>query len=272
VLNGSGLNQLETITRELQRALGGEGGAVGELLPKLDTFVSGLDAQRGDIVKALDGLNRLSAQLAGQNQVIADAVDQLGPALQVLDREREDLTRTLRSLGRLGDTTTQVIDASRDDLLANLNNLQPVLKSVADADKSVVESLKLFGTFPFPAFTAPNACRGDFCNLRVTVDLTLDSLDADLLTGTPLQGSLLAVQNILGGRAPGAAGDAGDPLRGPLGLPTPDLVAPAPADTAPPAAPAAPRAGDATPAPAPAPDRPDQGQGGLLGGIFGGER
>ena len=184
VINGSGLNHLETTTRELQRALGGQDGAVGRLLPRLDEVVRGLDAQRGDIVTALDGLDRLSGTLAGQDQVIADALDQLPPALEVLNRERTDLTTTLAALRDVSVTGRAVTAQSREDLVGNLRNLQPVLKSLADADKSLVDSL---------------------------------GLAAALLCGRPGSGLPSTAGGLLGGAVDGPAGDSVDPLRGVLG-------------------------------------------------------
>ncbi|MDQ4119013.1 MAG: MCE family protein [Actinomycetota bacterium] len=259
VLNGSGLNQLETTTRELQRALGGHDGAVGRLLPRLDEFVGRLDAQRGDIVRAIDGLDRLSGTLAGQNQVIADALDRLGPALEVLNRERTDLTATLAALRDLGVTGRSVVADTREDLVGNLRNLEPVLKSLADSDKALVDSLGIAATFPFPAGTAPNACRGDYCNLGLTVDLRLDKLDAALFSGTPLEGLPSAASGLLGGVVGGPAGQAVDPLREALpATPLPGMPAPA--------SPPAPRAQPTAPENAPR----DDADRGLLGGLLGG--
>ncbi|MEV1295937.1 MCE family protein [Pseudonocardia sp. NPDC049635] len=255
VLNGSGLNQMETTTRELQRALGGHDGAVGRLLPRLDEFVGGLDAQRDDIVRALDGLDRLSGTLAEQNQVLAGALDQLPPALEVLERERTDLTNALARLRDLGVTGRAVVSDTRQDLVGNLRNLEPVLRSLADADRSLVDVLGLALTFPFPAATAPNACRGDYCNLNLTLDLRLEKLDTGLLSGTPVAGLPSVTGELLGGVADGAAGDAADPLRE-------VLPGTQPGDPAPEPAPAAP----ASPEPAPDPER----DGGFLGGLLGG--
>ncbi|MEK6443892.1 MCE family protein [Pseudonocardia sp. T1-2H] len=268
ILNGGGLNQLETITKELRRALGGENGAVKDLIPQLETFVAGLDAQRDDIVDTLDGLNQLSTTLAGQTQVIGNALEQLGPALQVLERERTDMTGTLVSLDRLGSTASSIIDASQQDLVANLNDLEPVLRSLADANKSLVDSLGLALSVPFPVATVPNACRGDYCNISLTIDLTLNKLDASWLSGTPLQGSLYAVQNMLSGSAPGTAGEAENPLLAPLGSGSSAGPAMPPSGNEPSAPGDSPTSGDLSPTPTPQPEPlPDEG---VVGRILGG--
>lgn len=214
-LNGGGLSQLETITTELNRALGGDEHAVADLIPRLNTFMTALDEQRDEIVSAIDGLNRLSGQLGAQRRVLADAVEGMQPALEVLNREREDLTRMLVALDDLGRTAQRVVDASQQDLVANLRNVQPALRALADAGSSLAKSLNLVTTFPFPASGVPASCKGDYCNIFVTLDLTLDTLDANLLSGTPLQGSLADLETLLGERA-GTAAEAVDPLREPV--------------------------------------------------------
>ena len=268
VLNGSGLNQLSTITRELDRALGGDDGALGRLLPQLDELVTGLDDQRADITTALDGLDRLSGSLAGQTDTISTALEKLGPALDILAEDKDQIVGALESLRRLGEVGSHVVRESGDDLTSDLRDLQPVLKSLADTKEHLVGSLGLLVTFPFPAFTAPKACRGDYCNLSLTVDLQLSKLDTGLLDGTPLAGLLFGVQNLLGGTAPGTAGQATDPLLAPL-LPG--------VSSRQPAAASAPPASSATPAPAPStPQGTDQkrstedGSGGPLESLFGG--
>src|SRR6185437_7039823 len=54
LLNGGGLQQIHTITTELNKALKGNEGAVRDLLTQLNTFTGTLDRQKGDIVNALD--------------------------------------------------------------------------------------------------------------------------------------------------------------------------------------------------------------------------
>ena len=252
VLNGSGLNQLNTITRELDQALGGDDRAFGRLLPQLDELLGGLDQQRTDITAAIDGLDRLAGSLAGQTDTITKALDELGPAFAVLSDEKANLVEALDKLRALSDSGSAVVRSSGDNLVANLRDLQPVLKTLADTQEHLVGSLGLLLSFPFPVATTANACKGDYCNLSLTIDLQLSKLDANLLGGTPLSGTLFGLQNALGAVVPGPAGERTDPLRGPLGLP------------------GGAAGQERTPAPAPSPAPDDSGSGGLLGSLFGG--
>lgn len=63
LLNGGGVAQLKTITIELNQALSGREDRVRSLLKQLDIFLGGLDGQRADIVRALQGVDRLAQRL-----------------------------------------------------------------------------------------------------------------------------------------------------------------------------------------------------------------
>lgn len=56
VLNGGGISQLETITRELNAALHGRENDIRDLLPQLAELTTNLDVQRNDIIRAMSGL------------------------------------------------------------------------------------------------------------------------------------------------------------------------------------------------------------------------
>jgi phospholipid/cholesterol/gamma-HCH transport system substrate-binding protein len=182
LLNGGGVGQLHTITAELNRALGGREDRVKDLLSQLDRFVGGLDAQRGDIVRALTGIDKLSATLAAQRGTITRAVDTIPGGLKALADERGKLSTMLTSLSHLGDVATKVINSSRDDTLANLRNLAPILTRLDAAGTDLPNALELLTTYPFPR-NITGAIKGDYVNLDATADLDLAGIYGNL--GSP---------------------------------------------------------------------------------------
>ncbi|WP_028476234.1 MCE family protein [Nocardia sp. CNY236] len=234
VLNGGGVAQLETITRELDAALTGREDAIRDLLPQLNELTTNLDRQTGDIVAALSGLDRLSGRLADERDVVAAAVEQIHPALTVLADRRESVTRALTALGDLSDVTQRIIDTSGDDLKANLRSLVPVLRSLADTGNNLTESLKMLLTFPFPMKYLDHVVKGDYLNLFMTVDITGRRLDSNFLTGTLLGGQFGGVESMPNIVAPDIATQGGDPLTAPLQQPSaPPVPAPLPEPTIP---------------------------------------
>ncbi|WP_030239272.1 MCE family protein [Streptomyces sp. NRRL S-455] len=172
LLNGGGVAQLKTITVELNKALEGRENRLRSLLTELDTFLGGLDGQRAEIVRALKGIDRLAERLRKERKTIAEAVDTVPPALKVLADQRRDLTRMLTALSKLGKTGTRVVNASRDDAVANLKRLRPILQQLDKAGDDLPNSLELLTTYPFPR-NVVDAVKGDYVNLAVTADLDL---------------------------------------------------------------------------------------------------
>ncbi|MEU1993165.1 MCE family protein [Nocardia gamkensis] len=228
VLNGGGVAQLETITHELNAALTGREEAIRDLLPQLNELTTNLDRQTGDIIAAMSGLDRLGGQLAEQREVVAAAIEQIHPALTVLADRRANITRALTALGELSDVVRRIVDASGEDLKANLRSLVPALKSLSDTGGDLTEALKILATFPFPMKNLDHAIKGDYLNLFMTVDITGKRLDSNFLTGTPLGGRFGGVEGALGSFAPGTAAQNGDPATGPLQAPPPAASQPAP--------------------------------------------
>ncbi|MEO3779394.1 MCE family protein [Micromonospora sp. B11E3] len=184
LLNGGGLAQLRTINRELAAALDGREPAVRDALGQLDTFIGGLEKQKADLVRAIDALDRLTGRLDRQKQVLGDAVDSLAPGLTVLARQRAQLTDALTALGELGEVGTRVVNRSRDDTLASVKALQPILEQLVRAGDDLPKSMEFMLSFPFPP-NVDGAIVGDFVNLSITADLDASSILANLLAAAP---------------------------------------------------------------------------------------
>ena len=167
VLNGGSLQELQTIDLEISKALGGREQAVRSALAQVDKFVNDLDGQRHQIVRALDELNRFSAALAKQNTTIANALDSLGPGLKVLVDERAQFTKLLTDLSKFGQVATHIITASREQTVAGLRDLQPILAHLRAAGTNLPRSLELFPTYPFPRNIA-GGVPGDYNGLKLS--------------------------------------------------------------------------------------------------------
>lgn len=266
LLNGGGVAQIKTISTELNKALSGREPQVRELLDNVNQLVGALDSRKEDINRALDGLNRLSATLAERRPQIENALQNISPGLRELESQRTQLVNMLRALDRLSGVATDVVNRSRDDVLADLESLRPVLRNLADSGQDLPNSLQLLLTIPFTD-TATDAIAGDYANLYVTADLDVGVILNNILASnqTPLANNPLAQQLPPNARLLAPLLGANDGQQPPPGAAAPP-AAPAPG------APAAPGAADPapaspTPAPTPTPDR----DGGLFGGLLGGD-
>lgn len=183
LLNGGGVAQIQSITKELNSALEGREADVRGLLNNLDTLVSSLDAQRDDITRALDGVNRLSASLNNQRDNVDVALRDLGGGLRVLNEQRGQLVTMLQSLDRLSGVATDTVQRSQQDTVHNLRALQPTLQELSAAGSDLPNSLETLFTYPFPDNAVDGMKNSDYTNLYMNVDLNLTQL-VDNLTRT----------------------------------------------------------------------------------------
>lgn len=170
LLNGGGVAQLRTISRELDTALG-DGDATSAFLSELNTFVGTLDRNRATIVRALENLDRLSGQIAQDRKIVAAALDEITPAVRTLADQRVQLVTMLTKLSDFSEVTSELVRRSGDDLVADLEALEPVLEQLARAGDDLPRVLETVLSFPFPDEVL-DAVKGDYVNLDVLVDLS----------------------------------------------------------------------------------------------------
>lgn len=175
VLNGGSIGQLQIVVRELNNALHGRTGDVASLLARLKDLVGSLDAHKQTIVAALDGMDRLSAILASQHAKLGAVLDQLPSGINILAQERPKLTALVVAVGKLGQVATHVINASRDNLVADLAYLKPVLSELSKRGTEIATSLNYALTFPFGK-DALAAFKGDYAGFYATINLNADDL------------------------------------------------------------------------------------------------
>jgi len=251
LLNGGGVDQLQTISVELSKALTGRETQVRGLLKELTVFTSTLDSRRSEIVRALDSLDRLSATLVAQRQTLATALDHIAPGLQVLDASRGDLIRLLQGLDRLGTVAVRVEDKTRADTVTDLRALEPTLARLQQAGDDIVGSLQLLLTFPF-GDNALKAIFSDYTGLKATLNVDLrgsstanplgpNGVCSALPAGTlptdlcPVTGGVGGVVGTIGGLVGGLPKPTLPPLPGggkaptipPLPVPVPGSLLPA---------------------------------------------
>ena len=236
VINGGGVGQLGDIVRELNSALNGREGQVRDLLAQLNDFVGVLATQRDSINATVVSLNRLAGTFADQSEVLTRALNRIPPALDVLVRERPRLTAALVKLGNFSSLAGGLVNDTHADLVRNLRNLEPTLRSLADVGPKLDAALSYFTAFPYGQSFIDRGIRGDYLNQFIIFDFTVSRLKRTLMLGTSWgqEGAKLVP-------APGDPWYASytyDPLNAPFSPPPadvadiPPLVGPVPAPVA----------------------------------------
>ena len=184
VINGGGVGQIGDIVAELNAALGGREPQIRDLLTRLNDFICVLADQRDSINATVVSLNRVAGTFADQRDVLTRALDRIPPALDVLVAERPRLTAALDKLGSFSTLAGEVVNDTQADLVRNLRNLEPTLRSLADVGPELDQALSYFTAFPYGQSTIDRAIRGDYLNQYIIFDFTVPRLKKTLFLGT----------------------------------------------------------------------------------------
>lgn len=195
LLNGGGIGEVQDITTAVNTAFGGQRqDQLRTLLNQLDTFTARVNEQTQDIIEATDSINNLAGQFAAQRPVLDRALDTLPEALRVLNDQRDNLVDAVDQLGKFSALAADSVNQTKSAIVAELKDLGPVLKSLADAGPALTRSLSLLTTYPFAKENLANWFRGDYANISVIADLTLSRLDSSFFTGTRWEGDLTELE------------------------------------------------------------------------------
>ena len=194
VLNGGGVGQVQDITEALSTAFAGRADDLRSLIGQLDTYVGYLNDQKGDIIAAADSLNNLVGQIAAQKPVVDKALKTIPDALAVLNDQRQNIADAVTQLGKFSALAGDSVNQTKSALVAELTNVAPVLKSLADAGPALTRALSVLPTYPFPKEQLTKWVRGDYANLTAVIDLTLSRVDSSFFTGTRFEGNLTELE------------------------------------------------------------------------------
>jgi phospholipid/cholesterol/gamma-HCH transport system substrate-binding protein len=194
VLNGGGVGQVQDITEALSTAFDGRADDLRSLIGQLDTYVGYLNDQKDDIIAAADSLNNLVGQIAAQKPVVDKALKTIPDALAVLNDQRKNIADAITQLGKFSALAGDSVNQTKSALVAELTNVAPVLKSLADAGPALTRALSVLPTYPFPKEQLTKWVRGDYANLTAVIDLTLSRVDSSFFTGTRFEGNLTELE------------------------------------------------------------------------------
>ncbi|MDT5359864.1 MAG: phospholipid/cholesterol/gamma-HCH transport system substrate-binding protein [Mycobacterium sp.] len=198
ILTGGGIPNLEVIQTEINNILSGRGDQIREFLGRLDTFTGELNAQRQDIVRAIDSTNRLLSIVAQRNDTLDRVLTEFPPLIKHFADTRDLFADAVTALGRVSKATDDALSQANPDITANLQNLQRPLVQLGKASPYLLGALKLLLTAPFSITNVPKVVRGDYINVSATIDLTLSALDNGFLSGTGVSGMLRALEQAWG--------------------------------------------------------------------------
>jgi phospholipid/cholesterol/gamma-HCH transport system substrate-binding protein len=194
LVNGGGLNQLQTVTDQLNKAVGGREGTVRELLDRSNTFLNEANATTGDIDRALNALAGVSRILKANEGTIDAAMTDIRPAAKVLRENTPGLTRLLAKLVQFSDAANNVVGQTRAQTLQLVQQVSPVLQEFLDVSADLGPS---FEDLVHVGKLLNQAVPGDYANMRL--EIQLDQLGLPNPLGPGGGGSTGAPGGLIGG-------------------------------------------------------------------------
>lgn len=214
-VTGGPFADISTIIKQLNVALDGRTGDVHQLLSRLNTLVSGLNAHTDDIDRVLDGMDRLGTVLAADAPTLSRAIDDLTPAITTLRGQRADLMRMLDRITRLSTVSRRVVTETKESLVRQVNEVGPVLETLVtnmDRMRPLMQGILDFGQ------ALDSATPGDYARFELTALLAPGDLsNLPGVPDSPAPGPGSPIPSIPG--LPGSPGQPGVPgLTGLAGL------------------------------------------------------
>ncbi|MDX6372173.1 MAG: phospholipid/cholesterol/gamma-HCH transport system substrate-binding protein [Nocardioidaceae bacterium] len=171
LVNGGGLGQLETVTKELNSALGGREDTFRDLLLQTSEFLTQANGTTADVERALRGLSDVSAELQRRQDVIDAALRDIRPAARVLRQDTPDLTALLREVERFARSADHLVGRTRNQLLSTIREVEPVLAEIAHNKDRYAESLDALVQL---SHSLDSVVPGDY--LSTALDLHIDGV------------------------------------------------------------------------------------------------
>ncbi len=201
VLNGGGINQLQTIVREFNASLDGNQQQIRDLLTQVDTAVTSLAQGKDSVVNALTAIDDLSKQLNAGSSTITAGIDAVAPAVGVLAAENGDFNNLLTNFAALSEVSNRLLAQSGQNAVQGAKSLVPVLDQLVSVKQRIGQDLRDIGEFErLTTSKAP----GDYLQVGLTLNVVLPAgaysptgaIGAASRTGATAD-STVAVRNLL---------------------------------------------------------------------------
>jgi phospholipid/cholesterol/gamma-HCH transport system substrate-binding protein len=170
VLNGGGLNQLQTIIHELNDTFNGNQPQIRSFLTTIDRGVHSVTSGRAVIDAALQSIEKLTLKLNAGRSVIANGIDTIGPAIGVLASENSQFSKLLGELSNLGAIGTKVAEQSGQNSVNDVKDLLPVVDQLVSVSRQLGPDLNDLSRFEAET---PKVAPGDYLQVKVIANVLL---------------------------------------------------------------------------------------------------
>jgi phospholipid/cholesterol/gamma-HCH transport system substrate-binding protein len=170
VLNGGGINQLQTIIGQLNDTFNGNQTPIRSFLTTIDDGVSSLSGGRAAIDDALTSISNLSTKLNAGAPTIANGISTIAPAIGVLASENQQISGLLTQLSNLGAVGTQIAQQSGQNAVDDAEDLLPVVQQLNSVSAQLAPDLSALASFEAET---PKIAPGDYLQVNAIVNVLL---------------------------------------------------------------------------------------------------
>ncbi len=178
VLNGGGINQLQTIIHELNDTFNGNQPQIRSFLGTVNTALTTLADGRTDLDDFLGSAAVLTRELNGTGgagaKTISNGISSISPAIGVLTSENTSLDHLLSALSNLGTVGTQIAQQSGQNGVDDVRALLPVVDELNGVSRQLAPVLSDISRFEAET---PKIAPGDYLQVSVVANVILPSGD-----------------------------------------------------------------------------------------------
>jgi phospholipid/cholesterol/gamma-HCH transport system substrate-binding protein len=174
VLNGGGINQLQTIIHELNNTFNGNQPQIRSFLGTVNAAVSSLAGGRQALDDFLSSASDLTRKLNGTDgsgaNTIGKGISSIAPAVGVLASENTSLDRLFGALSNLGAVGTRLVQQSGQNGVDDVRALLPVVDQLNGVSQQLAPVLSEVSRFEAET---PKVAPGDYLQVGVIANVIL---------------------------------------------------------------------------------------------------
>ena len=189
VLNGGGINQLQTIIGQLNKTFNGNQMPIRSFLTTIDNGVSSLSGGKAAIDAALSSISNLSSKLNDGGTTIATGIGTIGPAIGVLASENKQISGLLQQLSNLGAVGSEIAAQSGQNAVIDTHDLLPVVQQLNAVSSQLAPDLSALASFEAET---PKIAPGDYLQVNANINVDLPSGEFE---PTPLNSELASLSS-----------------------------------------------------------------------------
>ncbi|WP_308257095.1 MCE family protein [Rhodococcus sp. DMU2021] len=184
IVNGSGLDQMRTITTELDEAFGGRGEKIRDMLVRLDTTMALADENSESFERTLAAADSVTERLAQQQEVLDRSIVDSARMVELLAAQQQDLATLVASTATVVESVDTVMAEQQSAIGGSIDDLAQITAGIRDFNNTVEAALVNVNKF-VDGFN--RSVRGDYLLFDGALDIP-GAIDLLLTGGMPLDG------------------------------------------------------------------------------------